>query len=619
MVSAAPAIVVLGPSGLAAARRVKAALRGAVLHGYASRVSEVDRTFADAAAHLRALFERGVPIVGICAAGVLIRALAPALSDKRKEPPVVAVAEDGSVAVPLLGGHHGANDIARTIAQALGGVAAVTTAGDLRFGAALDAPPSGFRLANPDAAKPVMAGLLAGAAVRLDIETADQDCGWFRDLPQSPKAAHSIRVTDRSVPIDYGTLLYHPATIVVGVGCERGAPAEDLIALVQGALANAGLTPASVACVASIALKAAEPAVHALAASLGVPARFFDATTLEAETPRLANPSDLVFHETGCHGVAEGAALAAVGPAGTLAVPKIRGRRVTCAIARSPRLIDPEKVGRARGTLCIVGLGPGEAGGRTADAAAALSAATDLVGYRLYLDLAGPLQAGQRRHDFALGEEEARVGAALALAGEGRRVALVSSGDPGIYAMAALVFELIERAAGTPEGEAWQRLEIVGVPGVSAMQAAAARIGAPLGHDFCAVSLSDLLTPWAVIEQRLRAAAAGDFVVALYNPVSRRRQDQLARARAILLAERAPQTPVVLARNLGRPEESVSVTTLEALAPEQVDMLTVVLVGSSATRAVERPDGGRWVYTPRGYAAKAALAESGAADRRGKA
>src|SRR5262249_34204142 len=172
------------------------------------------------------------------------------------------------------------------------------------------------------------------------------------------------------------------------------------------------------------------------------------------------------------------------------------------------------------------------------EAGAALGGAGDPAGYRLYLDLLGALAAGKTLHAFDLGQEEARVRAALALAAEGRSVALISSGDAGIYAMASLVFELIERGGNAD----WARIEIVGVPGVSAMQVAAARLGAPLGHDFCAISLSDLLTPWPVIEQRLTAAAAGDFVVALYNPVSQRRRIQLVAARDLLLQARAPDT-----------------------------------------------------------------------------
>jgi cobalt-precorrin 5A hydrolase/precorrin-3B C17-methyltransferase len=608
------AVVVLGPSGLPVAQRLAAALPSAVVHGFGPRIADAAIRFDDAADHLRQLFSSGEPIVAICASGIVIRSLAPLLADKRGEPPVVAVAEDGSVAVPLLGGHHGANDLAREIAAITGGTAAITTAGDVRLGLALDDPPPGWRVANPEAAKAVTAALLAGNPVELMIENAEPDCGWLRaafaatlPLPSreglgggAGSTAARLLVTDRAAANDDNTLVLHPATLTMGIGCERGASAEEVRALVTQCLASAGLSPLSVAGIFSIALKAAEAAIHSVAESLAAPARFFTSDELLAETSRLTERSDIVFRETGCWGVAEGAALAAAGADAVLVVAKQRSARATCAVARSPRLIDAASRGRPRGRLAVVGIGPGDAGGRTADADAAIRAATDLVGYRLYLDLLGPLAAGKSLHSFDLGEEETRVRAALTLAAEGRCVALISSGDAGIYAMGSLVFELIERS-GNPD---WARVEIVGVPGVSAMQAAAARLGAPLGHDFCAVSLSDLLTPWPAIEQRLKAAAVGDFVIALYNPVSQRRRTQLAAARDILLASRPADTPVAIARNLGRAGEAVRITTLAALDCDDVDMLSIVLIGSSTTRAVARPDGGAWLYTPRGYERK---------------
>lgn len=593
------AILLLGPSALGLAKKLAAALPGAETYGYAPRVPDADITFSDLGLQLEELMATGQPIVGICAAGILIRKLGPLLDDKRQEPPVVAVAEDGSAVVPLLGGHHGANQLARAIGRILGVKPAITTAGDLRFGLALDEPPPGWRVGNPETAKRLMASLLAGDPVRIERD-ARVEADWLRPLPQDPRAQLAIRLTSRAVAYRADELVLHPATVAVGIGCERGAPAEEAIALARDCLAAAGIAPASVALVGSIALKAAEPAVHAVAEAFAAPARFFDAERLNAERHRLANPSDVVFAETGCYGVAEGAALAAVGPEGRLLVPKRIAGRVTCAIAESPAILDPAGIGAPRGRLAIVGIGPGDAAGRTAGAEAALAEADAVVGYGLYLDLVAGLIAGKERHDFPLGEEKARARKALDLAAEGRRVALVSSGDAGIYAMGSLVFELVE----TEHHSGWDRLEIVGLPGVSAMQAAAAASGAPLGHDFCAISLSDLLTPWSVIEQRLEAAAAGDFVVALYNPVSERRRDQLLRAREILLRNRAATTPVVIARNLGRAGEAVRVVELDALGPDLVDMLTIVIVGSSKTRRIERPDGGAWVYTPRGYAAK---------------
>jgi cobalt-precorrin 5A hydrolase/precorrin-3B C17-methyltransferase len=609
------AVVVLGPGGLALAQRLVAELPDATLHGYAPRIADAAVRFDDVAGHLSRLFTEGQSIVALCAAGIVIRSLAPLLRDKRSEPAVVVVAEDGSVAVPLLGGHHGANDLARKIAAITGGVAAITTAGDVRLGLALDEPPPGWRVANPEAAKSVTAALLAGARPDLAIDAAEADCDWLREVIPLPLregvggggggTVVRLSVTDRSISTGDNVFVLHPATLAVGIGCERGTSADEVRALVMQCLAQAGLSPLAVAGIFSIALKAAEPALHAVAQELGVPARFFPADTLLAETPRLSERSDIVFRETGCWGVAEGAALAAAGPHAALALPKQRSTRATCAIARSPRIIDAMAVGRPRGRLAVVGIGPGRADGRTAEAEAAIRGAGDLVGYRLYLDLLGPLAAGKTLHAFDLGQEEARVRAALALAAEGRSVALISSGDAGIYAMASLVFELIERSADA----GWARVEIVGIPGVSAMQVAAARLGAPLGHDFCAISLSDLLTPWPVIEQRLAAAAAGDFVVALYNPVSQRRRTQLIAARDLLLKARAADTPVAIARNLGRDGEALRITTLAALDPAAVDMLSIVLIGSSTTRRVKRPDGGEWLYTPRGYDSKSEAAK----------
>jgi cobalt-precorrin 5A hydrolase/precorrin-3B C17-methyltransferase len=573
-------------------------LPGATLYGpRADRAADV-LPYDDLPALLRHFYAGNQPIVGVCAAGILIRVLAPLLGDKRAEPPVVAVADDGSFAVPLLGGHRGANDLARAIADAQGGQAAITTAGDARFALALDQPPPGWSVRNPEAAKGVMSALLAGAEVALRCEAGPAD--WLRAGGAKFGQAGDCRVlvTDREEAGSERCLVLHPSVLALGIGCERGVAAGELDELVDTALREHRLARQAVACVVSIELKADEPAIHALALRLGVPARFFPAARLEAETPRLANPSTLVFETTGCHGVAEGAALAAVGPAGELLVGKRRSARATLAIGRAPAPLDPARIGRPQGRLALVGIGPGAAAWRTAEVEALLADAEDWVGYRGYLDLLGPRPGGEPvRHGFALGEEVARARAALDLAGGGRRVALISSGDAGIYGMAALVCELIEQT----DNAAWQRVALAISPGVSALQAAAARAGAPLGHDFCAISLSDLLTPWMTIERRLEAAAAGDFVTVLYNPASWRRREGLLRALAILGRARAPATPLIHARNLGRVGEAVEVAEVGTFDPGAVDMLSLVIVGARATRWLPRRHGRPLVYTPRGY------------------
>jgi cobalt-precorrin 5A hydrolase/precorrin-3B C17-methyltransferase len=298
--------------------------------------------------------------------------------------------------------------------------------------------------------------------------------------------------------------------------------------------------------------------------------------------------------------------LAAVGSSVELIAEKRKSKRATCAIGRAVEPFTSANLpGRARGKLMVVGIGPGSDGWRSPEVSAMVLASTDLVGYSLYLDLLGPLTKGKTRHDFDLGKEEARVRHAMELAGEGKSVALVCSGDAGIYAMATLVFELLDKSDG-PEGltaEA-RRIEIAVSPGISALQAAAARAGAPLGHDFCTISLSDLLTPWEDIKRRVTAAGEGDFVIAFYNPVSKKRRTQLAWARDKLLEHRPASTPVILATNLGRDGELIRIVPLGALNVDDVDMLTVVVVGSSNSTTVATGDGKSWVYTPRGYARK---------------
>ncbi len=605
-----PAIIVLSESGRETAESLAGHIPGAEVHGLAGRVSKADVFFEHTVSHLQSLFLAGREIVGICAAAILIRALGAVLSDKLSEPGVTALSGDGKVAVPLLGGHHGANRRAREIAEFFGGTAAVTTAGDLRFGAALDDPPEGYVLDSPVAVKDFTARLLAGERVRLE-----GDPGWLRDssLPQDSGGTLRIRETVDNLPGEPGTLKYLAKKVVVGVGCERGCEPDEVLALVRQSLDRLNIDPRAVGLVVSIDIKADEPAVHFLSENLDCPARFFPPDVLEKEAHRLSNPSEIVFAEAGCHGVAEGAVLAALGPAGSLALEKRKSQRATCAVGiREEGPWRDPLPGCARGRLFVVGIGPGKSAWRTPEAEELIGLSTDLVGYRLYLGLLGPLSRGKTLHPYELGEEEMRVRAALNLAGEGRTVTLVCSGDPGIYAMASLIYELIERE----EEPEWRRLHIQVSPGVSAMQAAAARAGAPLGNDFCVISLSDLLTPWEVIEKRVRAAAEGDFAIAFYNPVSRRRNTQLPRAKEILLGHRPPGTPVILARNLGREGERVEIVRLGDLNAEDIDMLTVVIVGSSGTRvflegsSLEGSSLSR-VYTPRGYAAKMAARESG--------
>ena len=590
------AIVVLTQAGLSIARKIRETVRGAVIHGYRLRVEGADKAFDDVGTHVRALFNNGDSIVGICATGILVRTLASEIVDKTTEPAVLAVAEDGSAVVPILGGHRGANQLGEKIAAALGTTAAITTASEARWRIALDQPPTGLVLANPEHHRAFVAQLLEGKPCRIEGE-----CDWLSSggLHLQADAALSLVVTESPVAGSESRLVYYRAGVTVGVGCERDTTPQELNALVYETLNEAGVSPKAVAGIFSVDLKSGEPAVHELGATLDCAVRFFDVATLEALTPRLETPSDVVFREIGCHGVAEAAALAGAGEHATLIAPKRKSKRATCSLARAPEPLQVHLIGKPRGRLTVVGLGPGTHGWRTPAADQAVREATHLVGYVGYLDMLGPPSAHQITRPYGLGEETERVDEALSLAGEGHAVALICSGDPGVYAMASLVFERLEQR----QSASWNRVETIVLPGVSAMHGAAALSGAPLGHDFCAISLSDLLTPWPAIENRLTAAAQADFVVALYNPASQRRRSGLAKAISILAQHRPADTPVIVARQVGRDEQSITVVSLAELDQDAVDMMTLLIIGSSSTRLLQAGTT-QYVYTPRGYEVK---------------
>ncbi len=467
-----PVIVVLGEKSIAIARQIQTVIANATIYGLASRTQTCDRQYLKFSETVSELFSQGHPIIGICAAGILIRSLAPLLSDKRAEPPVMAIAEDGSAVVPLLGGLNGANDMARAIAKALQVQAAITTTGDLRFQTSLLAPPEGYRLLNNDEqAKIFLADLLAGKSVKLIGEAT-----WLSEsnLPFADDATHTLEVISSKIE--------------------------------------------------------------------------FEAIASKLSSTYLIYQTDLLPTQT------------------------------------------------SNGKLAIVGTGPGAAKWMSPEVKAILEDATDFVGYKTYINLVKEFTRGKTVHASDNRVELDRARLALNLATEGKSVVIVSSGDPGIYGMASAVFEVLDHEADPK----WNQIDIHVASGISAVQAAAAAIGAPIGHDFCTISLSDILKPWEIIEQRLAAAAQADFAIAIYNPISSQRRWQLTAAKDLLLQWRSPNTPVILGHKMGRKGESVRVITLAELAPELADMQTVIIIGSSKTKLLTIGDRVR-VYTPRKY------------------
>lgn len=591
------AYIALSPNGLTIAAKLQNNFGGEIVTKTNGNIKQI----------IAKLFAQKTVIIGICSAAILIRSLASELDNKTDEPPVIAIDELGQNIIPLLGGHSqvsplgSAVEISQKCAQILGANAIITTAGDVNFGIALDNPPTGYILANKPDYKKFVGNLLQQQAVNFSPKFE-----WLANskLPFSIAAKLQIIVSNQTIEGSEQQLIYCPQNIVVGVGCARGAAAFEIIELIETQLAAHQLNHQAIAYIASIDVKADETGIHAAAKHFGIKAIFYSAEELEAQAARLVNPSKYVFSEVGCHGVAEGAALATTGAESQLICPKVKSANATCAIAQSHMPIA-ETMGKPQGQLYIVGMGPGQGSWRVPEATAMLEAAQDWVGYGLYINLLGDMGRHKTQHEFALGEEEKRVRHALELAGQGKQVALICSGDAGIYAMAALVYELLDLA--TNKGgvsDFAKRVDVQMAPGISALQGAAARVGAPLGHDFCTISLSDLLTPWEAIETRIQAAAKADFVISFYNPVSKKRRTQLAYAKQVLLNHRPDDCPVILASNIGRATENIRYVNLADLNIDDVDMLTLVMVGSSNSRKFMRGNGHEYVYTPRGYAKK---------------
>ncbi|HWD30268.1 MAG TPA: precorrin-3B C(17)-methyltransferase [Pseudomonas sp.] len=565
MARKAPAIVILGNGSLATARKIQQLYPDALIHGLHGRVEDADCSYQEFGATLRQLYQQDTPIIALCAAGIVIRTLAGLLLEKGAEPPVLAVAEDGSAVVPLLGGLGGVNVMAREIAAGLGVAAAITTSGELRFGTCLLNPPSGYALADLELGKRFVSDLLAGETVRIDGEAP-----WLADahLPQSEQAQLAIHVGCDARDSSAHELVIYPRCVMLAV--TTAVPA--LATAVRDALAHARIAEPALACLLASESLMAEPSLHAAAAELGVPLRFAadaeSASALAAQAlPQLLPPQP----------VSEGLAI---------------------LVANHP--IDPLLVGRARGRLAVIGLGPGAAEFMVPAVKAELARANDILGYETYVRMAGPFRADQVMHCTDNREEMQRARHAFELAAQGRSVVVVSSGDPGVFAMAAAVLEALHESTDPR----WHAVDLDVLPGVSASLATAAQAGAPLGHDFCVLSLSDNLKPWSIIETRLDLACQADLALAFYNPISRSRPWQLGRALEIVRQHRLGTTPVVLGRDVGRPGQTLRVLQLQALVPEDVDMRTMVLIGSSTTVAFDRPGQQPWVYTPRWYGHK---------------
>ncbi len=553
------------------------------------------------------------------ATGATVRLIAPLLQDKATDPAIVVLEGTGKFVISLCGGHQGGADrLTWAIAHQLGATPVLTGgANELALpGIDVLGVPFGWQKGSGD-----WTGVSAAAA-RLEPVEVFQEAGstlWQQRLPDSHPfrfgasevdAQESTAIAARLwiSPIqrkfapesdypkaDYPKAQWHPRVLWVGIGCERGSSRRLIEAAVEQACRSQHLAMGAIAGIATLDLKADEVGLLEWCGDRQLPLRCATAEVLRSIP--VPNPSAVVEAEVGTPSVSEAAAIWVAQQMSSdpveLRVSKQIVRlpdepgAVTVAIAQA----DREYTGRD-GQLWLVGTGPGQLSQITPAAQAAIAQADVIVGYQLYVDLISALlRPGQIVEALPITQERQRAERAIELAQWGLTVAVISSGDCGIYGMAGLVLEQLQVQNWDGKTPAVQVF-----PGISALQSAASRVGAPLMHDFCAISLSDLLTPWPVIEKRLIAAAQADFVVALYNPRSQTRTEQIAIAQKIFLQHRSPETPVATVRSAYRPDEHITQTTLAQLLEAPIDMLTTVLIGNQSTRFHQN-----WMITPRGY------------------
>jgi cobalt-precorrin 5A hydrolase/precorrin-3B C17-methyltransferase len=606
MTSKKIALIAPTPQGYLLALNLQASLEDAVIWTQAdvpsvSVLPNNVHTYKDALPPtLEKLWKDHDCLIFVLALGAVVRLIAPLLNHKNQDPGVVVVnagENSGPWVISVSGGHRGGADaLTRQVAALVEGQPIITSASEAQYIPAIDllGEPYGWQRGTGDWLA------VAAAVTQQQLVKVTQTCGWDfwrRAMPTvhsfiedeifETAKAH-LWISDQLAPVmDVPLVAWHPRTLWIGIGCERGTSAQILEQAIRKVLTENALAFEAIAGLASVELKQDEVGLLEVAQRYDWPLRFFRADQLALQP--VPNPSLVVADAVGTPSVAEAAAMKVTGKA--LVVPKqiYRAERGACtlAVARATEEYSP-RIGK----LYLIGTGPGSLSQVTPAARAALTQCEVVIGYQLYVDLIRPLLYPQQVVEASpITQEVQRAEWAIALAERGLTVGVISSGDSGIYGMAGLVLECLARKdwnGETPQVEV--------LPGITALQALAARVGAPLMHDFCAISLSDLLTPWPVIVKRLEAAAAADFVVALYNPRSQTRLEGMEKAQAIFLNHRSANTPVALARSVYRPEEKIHLTTLEKLDVTMIDMLTVVLIGNQSTFLYKDH-----LITPRGY------------------
>lgn len=545
--------------------------------------------FRFSAEQVAANWRRYKNFIFIMSTGIVVRTVSHLIQDKRTDPAVIVLDEKGRFAISFLSGHlGGANDIAREIAGFLGGEAVITTASDVNNLPSIDlwAKQNDLTIDRWESLPKTASRFIDDGTLRVYSEIQVEMPGEFLRT-DDPECAHVLITNKKQAHSgSEGQLYLRPKNLVLGIGCNSGTGADEIEDAVRKVLDRNCLAFSAIHSVATIDKKGREPGLVAFARKYSFKINTFTPDELNAVT--WVPKSERVFKYTGARGVSEPAAILASG-ADRLLVPKQKMGNVTVAVAE---LKSPRRTARSRsGKIYVVGTGPGDVEHITPRAQDAIKTADVVIGYRAYIELIPELVAGKEVISSGMGQEMERCKKALEMASRGEVVALISDGDPGIYAMAGPMLEVLN-AKNLP-------LEVEVVPGVSALNACAARLGAPLMHDFVSISLSDRLTSWETIEKRLEAACKADFVIVLYNPRSMGRPDHVDRAREIIIKHRKPETPVGIVRAAMRKGERIVITDLENMLGHEIDMQSTVIIGNSQTFVF-----GNYLVTPRGYGKK---------------
>lgn len=597
------AVYAFTDQGLRQARTLKDGLGlGVTIFGPEGRFN-ADATIPSGGLHavLAENWTRFAAHIFVSATGIAVRAVAPLLVHKAEDPAVLCCPETGAFVLPLVSGHlGGANRLARRTARVTGGQALVSTATDLHNLPAFDevAAQEGARVCNPEALRVLNAALLDGTPVDFVGPQAIFD-RYFADIPQisrvsatGSKPAVLWDAPNSDTSCTAVRLIIQSRTVVLGVGCRKNASPDALLMAARDLLLRHGLSPSQLAAIATCDVKAEEPALRHLSEIFGVPLRCLPASVLE--TVDVPTPSERVLSKVGTPSVAEAAALHAaheLGGTGTLLSPKQSLGDMTLALAGcgTDGASQPHDTALP-GSLTVVGLGSGSERHLTPEVRRVILSCGHIAGYSGYLELIRPLLTGKMLIETPMRGEVDRCRAALAAAREGHAVCLVCSGDPGVLAMAGLVYELRRHE---PE---FASVPVAVLPGITAANLAASALGAPLQNGFSLVSLSDLLVPADEVRGNVAAAAKSALPLVLYNPAGRKRRHLMEEALDLLLKERGPQTPAAFVRNAGRPGEQRWIGELAKFPRERVDMSTLIVVGGPRTVL----DGGL-MFEERGY------------------